>query len=117
MYRLAGSHDPESMAAVGRRVYRAMAAAGYGAVGEFHYVVHQSDGTPYAEPNAMAIALAEAAVSAGLRSCCCRPPTQRGGFGIEPAEPGQRRFCRSRRSTCSWSGWMRCGRGPRTGPE
>ena len=43
-----------------------MAGAGYGVVGEFHYVHHQPDGTPYAEPNAMALAVAEAARAAGL---------------------------------------------------
>jgi formimidoylglutamate deiminase len=92
MYRLAGSHDPESMAAVGHRVYRQMAAAGYGAVGEFHYVVHQPDGTPYEEPNAMAIALAGAAVACGLRIVLLPAAYHRGGFRV-PASEGQRRFC------------------------
>ena len=41
MYRLAALHDPESMREVGGRVYGMMAAAGYGAVGEFHYVHHR----------------------------------------------------------------------------
>jgi formimidoylglutamate deiminase len=92
MYRLAGSHDPESMRAVGDRVYRQMAAAGYGAVGEFHYVHHQPDGTPYEEPNAMAIALAEAAVAAGLQITLLPAAYHRGGPGREPAA-GQVRFC------------------------
>jgi formimidoylglutamate deiminase len=92
MYRLAGSHDPASMGAVGARVYGAMAAAGYGTVGEFHYVVHQPDGRPYAEPNAMAIALAEAAVGAGLEIVLLPVAYHRAGPG-RAAEPGQRRFC------------------------
>src|ERR1700744_2188997 len=92
MYRLAGSHDPDSMRAVGDRVYRQMAAAGYGAVGEFHYVQHQPDGTPYDEPNAMAIALAEAAVAAGLQMKLLPAAYHRGGPGREPS-PGQLRFC------------------------
>jgi len=92
MYRLAGSHDPESMRAVGDRVYGQMAAAGYGAVGEFHYVHHQPDGTPYDEPNAMAIALAEAAVAAGLEITLLPAAYHRGGPGQGPA-PGQVRFC------------------------
>jgi formimidoylglutamate deiminase len=92
MYRLAGSHDPESMRAVGERVYAQMAAAGYGAVGEFHYVVHQPDGTPYDEPNAMAIALAEAAVAQGLEIVLLPAAYNRGGFG-RPPDAGQRRFC------------------------
>jgi formimidoylglutamate deiminase len=92
MYRLAEAHDPESMRAVGERVYRLMAAAGYDAVGEFHYVVHQPDGTPYPEPNAMAIALAEAAVASGLEIVLLPAAYARGGFGLE-ASSGQARFC------------------------
>ncbi|HEY2007013.1 MAG TPA: formimidoylglutamate deiminase, partial [Solirubrobacteraceae bacterium] len=91
MYRLAARHDPESMGAVGARAYRAMAAAGYRAVGEFHYVVHQPDGTPYPDPNAMAIALARAAVGAGLEIVLLPAAYARGGFQVELAE-GQRRF-------------------------
>jgi formimidoylglutamate deiminase len=92
MYRLAGSHDPESMRAVGERVYGQMATAGYGSVGEFHYVVHQPDGAPYPEPNAMAIALAEAATTCGLEIVLLPAAYHRGGPGREP-DPGQQRFC------------------------
>jgi formimidoylglutamate deiminase len=92
MYALASSHDPESMRAVGDRVYGQMAAAGYGAVGEFHYVHHQPDGTPYSEPNAMAIALAEAALGNGLEITLLPAAYHRGGPRQPPTE-GQRRFC------------------------
>ena len=92
MYELAGGHDPESMHAVGRRAYRAMAAAGYGAVGEFHYVHHRPDGTPYPDPNAMAIALAQAARAEGLQIVLLPAAYHRGGPG-RPPEPGQVRFC------------------------
>ncbi len=92
MYRLASSHDPDSMRAVGERVYSQMAAAGYRAVGEFHYVVHRPDGTPYEQPNAIAIALAEAAVAAGLEIVLLPAAYHRAGAGREP-DPGQRRFC------------------------
>jgi formimidoylglutamate deiminase len=96
MYRLAGAHDPASMRAVGDRVYGQMAAAGYGAVGEFHYVHHQPDGTPYDEPNAMAIALAEAAVAAGLEITLLPAAYHRAGWAAGsdlPPAPGQVRFC------------------------
>jgi formimidoylglutamate deiminase len=69
-----------------------MAAAGYGAVGEFHYVQHQPDGTPYPEPNAMAIALAQAARAVGLEITLLPAAYHRGGAGRPPA-PGQVRFC------------------------
>jgi formimidoylglutamate deiminase len=92
MYRLAGEHDPETMRSVGERVYGQMAAAGYGAVGEFHYVVHQPDGRPYEEPNAMAIALAQAAVGCGLQIVLLPAAYHRDGVHRGPS-PGQRRFC------------------------
>jgi formimidoylglutamate deiminase len=92
MYRLAAIHDPDSMREVGERAYGQMAAAGYGAVGEFHYVVHQPDGRPYPEPNTMAIALARAAVAQGLEIVLLPAAYNRGGPGID-ASPGQLRFC------------------------
>jgi formimidoylglutamate deiminase len=95
MYRAAGTLDPGSMREAGLRVYREMAAAGYGSVGEFHYVHHQPDGTPYEDPNAMAVALAEAAMEAGLRIVLLPAAYHRAGWdgGDLPPTPGQRRFC------------------------
>jgi formimidoylglutamate deiminase len=96
MYRLAGMHDPDSMGEAGARVYGMMARAGYGAVGEFHYVHHRPDGAPYENPNAMATALAEAAVEAGLVITLLPAAYQRAGWAdgadLPPSE-GQRRFC------------------------
>jgi formiminoglutamate deiminase len=95
MYRLAGEHDPGSMRAVAERVYDEMAAAGYGAVGEFHYVHHRPDGTPYENPNAMAVAVAEAARTRGLEIVLLPAAYNRAGWdgGDLPPSPGQRRFC------------------------
>ena len=95
MYRLAASHDPDSMRAAAGRVYAEMAAAGYGAVGEFHYVHHRPDGTPYDDPNAMAIAVAEAAREAGLVVVLLPAAYHRAGWDGRdlPPSAGQRRFC------------------------
>ena len=79
MYALAGRLDPAGMREVAGRVYAEMAAAGYGAVGEFHYVHHRPDGTPYEDPNAMALALAEAAGAAGLTVVLLPAAYARGG--------------------------------------
>jgi formimidoylglutamate deiminase len=79
------------MHAVAARCYAEMRAAGYGAVGEFHYVHHQPDGTPYDDPNAMARAVEAAARDAGLAIRLLPAAYARAGFGREP-EPGQRRF-------------------------
>jgi formimidoylglutamate deiminase len=94
MFRLAGALEPDSMRDVAARVYAEMAAAGYGAVGEFHYVHHRPDRTPYDDPNAMAIAVAEAAVDAGLRIVLLPAAYHRNGWdgADRPLEPGQRRF-------------------------
>jgi formimidoylglutamate deiminase len=79
MYELAEQLDPDGMRAVAERVYREMKAAGYGAVGEFHYVHHQPDGTPYGEPNAMATGCADAAAAAGLEIVLLPAAYHRGG--------------------------------------
>jgi formimidoylglutamate deiminase len=95
MYRLAGSLDPESMQEVAGRAYREMTAAGYGAVGEFHYVHHRPDGRPYEDPNALAIAVAEAGLAAGLAVALLPAAYHRAGWDGRhlPPTPGQRRFC------------------------
>ncbi|MBV9803930.1 MAG: formimidoylglutamate deiminase [Solirubrobacterales bacterium] len=96
MFRLAGALDPTTMRMVAREAYDEMVGAGYGAVGEFHYVHHQPDGSPYPEPNEMAHAVAEAALEAGLRIVLLPAAYHRGGWSagsdVAPA-PGQRRFC------------------------
>ncbi len=79
MFRLADQHDPATFEDAGRRVYAEMAAAGYGAVGEFHYVHHRPDGTPYEDPNALALALVRAAREAGLRIVLLPAAYHRGG--------------------------------------
>src|SRR3546814_12499659 len=48
MYRFALSMTPEQMQAVAAQIYMEMLEAGFGRVGEFHYLHHDSDGRPYA---------------------------------------------------------------------
>ena len=67
MYAVAARLDPDTYLALARATYREMAAAGITCVGEFHYLHHQPDGTPYADPNEMGHALVEAARQAGIR--------------------------------------------------
>ena len=50
MYELAERLDPDSYAALARAVFAEMVLAGITAVGEFHYLHHGSDGTPYDRP-------------------------------------------------------------------
>jgi formimidoylglutamate deiminase len=95
MFAAADRLDPDGMRDVAARVYAEMRAAGYGVVGEFHYVHHQSDGTPYDEPNAMAHALAEGARDAGLAIVLIPAAYHRNGWDGDDRPPaqGQRRFC------------------------
>ena len=92
MYAAAGRLDPDSMYAVALLAYREMVAAGYVAVGEFHYVHHRPDGTPYSPPNAMARATASAAAEAGIDQVLLMAAYERAGAGLPPTA-GQRRFC------------------------
>jgi formimidoylglutamate deiminase len=95
MYRLAGELDPAGMRTLAEQTYREMAGAGYGAVGEFHYVHHRPDGTPYADANEMARAVAEAGLAAGLATVMLPAAYHRAGWDGEDLTPlpGQRRFC------------------------
>ena len=97
MYRLAGSLDPASMSEVAGRAYEEMAASGYGAVGEFHYVHHRPDGRPYDDANALAIAVAEAGVAAGLMVVMLPAAYHRAGWdgGDLPAGRGPAAVLRS----------------------
>ena len=81
MYSVAAKLDPQSYETVARAVFAEMLAGGYTSVGEFHYVHHAQDGTPYGterprgdasddaglRAHAMERALARAAASAGIR--------------------------------------------------
>lgn len=95
MFRLAEALTPDTMRDVAGRVYAEMAAAGYGAVGEFHYVHHQADGEPYAEPNELSLCVAEAAVEQGLEIVLLPAAYHRNGWDGGDRAPldGQRRFC------------------------
>jgi formiminoglutamate deiminase len=67
MYALADRLDPDRYLALATAVYAELALAGVACVGEFHYLHHRPGGRPYADPNAMAAALVEAAGRAGIR--------------------------------------------------
>lgn len=91
MYALAGRLDPQTYGALARAVFREMASVGITSVGEFHYVHHRPDGTPYADPNAIGRALISAARDVGVRIALLDTCYLAAGFG-QPLEPAQRRF-------------------------
>jgi len=84
MYDVAGRLDPDGYHELARATYREMAAAGITSVGEFHYLHHQPDGTPYDDPNVMGLALVEAAREAGIRITLLDTCYLSSGFGDPP---------------------------------
>lgn len=87
--------DPDTYFRLARATYAEMALAGISVVGEFHYVHHQPDGTPYADANAMGEALLAAATEAGIRITLLDTCYLHGGLtadGHQPLGDHQRRF-------------------------
>ena len=60
---------------IAAQLYVEMLKAGYTQVCEFHYLHHQPDGKPYAQPETMSLALIEAAREAGIGLTCYRSCT------------------------------------------
>jgi formiminoglutamate deiminase len=91
MYKAAARLDPDSYRALATAVYAEMALAGITCVGEFHYLHHRPDGSPYDEPNAMGEALIAAASDAGIRITLLDACYLAGGIG-RPLNGAQLRF-------------------------
>jgi formiminoglutamate deiminase len=91
MYAAAAELDPDGYRELAAAVFGEMAAAGFTLVGEFHYVHHGPDGTPYADPNAMGRAVMDAAAATGVRLTLLDTCYLHGGIGAELEGP-QRRF-------------------------
>lgn len=101
MYEVAARLDPQSYHRLARAVYAEMTLAGITAVGEFHYLHHGPDGTPYDDPNATTRALVQAAGDAGLRVTVLDTCYVAGGIGAS-VEGVQKRF-----SDGDVDGWAR----------
>ncbi|MFC3710955.1 formimidoylglutamate deiminase [Sphingoaurantiacus capsulatus] len=92
MYGSLDRLTPDDVRVIATQLYIEMAKAGYARVCEFHYLHHDADGRPYANPAAMAEALIEAAAIAGIGLTLVPVLYMASGFGDRPAEPAQRRF-------------------------
>jgi len=92
MYKLANALTPESIEHVSRVAFRELRHAGVRTVGEFHYVHHQPNGTPYEQRTLLSDAVIAAAKAEGLRIALLRVAYHRAG-AERPAEPMQARFC------------------------
>src|SRR6185369_996723 len=94
MYAAANRLTPEDIYAASRMAFLEMALAGITAVGEFHYLHHAPDGTPYSDPNLLEREVIRAARDAGIRIALLRVAYARAGYQTEP-NPRQVRFIES----------------------
>ncbi len=95
MYRAAERLTPDNYLRLARATFGEMAMAGITVVGEFHYVHHQADGSPYANANEMGEALLVAAVEAGIRITLLDTLYLHGGLGpdgYQAPKGAQRRY-------------------------
>ncbi len=92
MYLFLARLGPDEVGAIAALLYLEMLKAGYTAVGEFHYLHHQQDGTPYDDRAEIAWRLVDAAQNTGIALTLLPVLYTFGGFGEAPAESGQRRF-------------------------
>lgn len=115
MYRLAQGIGPEDQSVIAAYVFIEMLKSGYTAVGEFHYLHNNPDGTAYADPAEMSARLIHAAADTGIGLTLLPALYMRAGFDDAPLEPAQQRFaadeerilaileslrCHGRNSTC-----------------
>jgi formimidoylglutamate deiminase len=103
MYGVALRITPQQLRAIAAQLYLELLKGGYTQVCEFHYLQHQPDGRPYADPHAMSWALADAAASAGLGLTLLPVLYAHAGFAQPQLRPDQRRFA----TDAAWV-WQAC---------
>jgi len=91
MYAAANTLEPDDIYAVSRLAFLEMALTGITAVGEFHYIHHSRDGSPYSDPNLLEREVIRAARDVGIRIALLRVAYARAGYQTEP-NPQQVRF-------------------------
>lgn len=101
MYRFVDRLTPDDLTASAELAYVEMLEAGFTRVGEFHYLHHDVDGRPYADPAEMSAAIAAAAAGSGIGLTLLPVFYAHAGFGGLPAQPNQARF------VCDLDGYAR----------
>ena len=92
MYRHALTMTPEQVEATAQLLYVEMLEAGFGRVGEFHYLHHAPDGTVYSNIAEMAERIAAAAEATGIGLTLLPVFYAHSTFGGAAPTAGQRRF-------------------------
>lgn len=92
MYRFALKLTPEEVETTARNLYIELLKRGYTAVGEFHYLHHDPDGKPYANPAELSERIVAAARSTGIHLTLLPVLYETGNVGGVAAQHDQRRF-------------------------
>ena len=92
MYRFTKHLTPDHIEAIAGFVFLEMQEAGYASVGEFHYIHHQPDGTPYDDPGELSARIAAAAATTGIGLTHLPVLYTYGGAGQVALQAGQARF-------------------------
>jgi formimidoylglutamate deiminase len=95
MYRVALVVSPAQLEDIATHLYIEMLRAGYTAVCEFHYLHHDVDGRPFADPAELSLRLQAAARRTGIGLTLLPVLYQQGGFGGQTSSAQQRRFIHS----------------------
>ncbi|MDL2353083.1 MAG: formimidoylglutamate deiminase, partial [Pseudomonadota bacterium] len=91
MYRFVDRIGPDDLLAIAAMAYAEMLESGFARVGEFHYLHHAPDGSPYIGA-AMAEAIVAAAAETGIGLTLLPVFYAHSGFGGQSPGSGQRRF-------------------------
>ncbi len=92
MYRFLDRIDPDDCEAIAAQLYMEMLEAGFTRVGEFHYLHHDIQGTPYGNIGEMAERIAAAAAITGIGLTLLPVFYAHSNFGGAEPVRGQRRF-------------------------
>jgi formimidoylglutamate deiminase len=92
MYRFLERIDPQELEALSALAFAEMLEAGFTHVGEFHYLHHDHDGSPYADCGELAARIAAAAAHTGIGLTLLPVFYAHSGFGGAAPAPRQRRF-------------------------
>jgi formimidoylglutamate deiminase len=98
MYGVALRVGPDELRAVAAQLQLELLRGGYTQVCEFHYLQHDPDGQPYADPLALSWALADAARASGIGLTLLPVLYERAGFTQPALRADQRRF----RTDAAW---------------
>src|SRR5262245_28309540 len=80
MYRVAWRITPEQLQAIAAHLFVELLRGGYTHVCEFHYLQHDEQGKPYADPLALSWAIAHAAQETGIGLTLLPVLYERAGF-------------------------------------